>query len=270
MQVINGLWELMPLRMWKSLLPDRIAFYGHVISDRNLPQGARYRYPGFRELEEFLANLRDLGYAFVSYPEFLAGGGGRKALLSFDDGFAEIRSELHPYLKSRGIPYMVFILGQPCAEPGFVMEPFHSLPLATKPAHLGRADIEALAADGVAIGYHTRTHFRVAQGTPVDDPRLRSELIPDAEVDSLLTRPKAFAYPFMAPRDFAPYDALLAEAGFKAFFDTKGMRDADGAHVFRVPMDLGVGQRGGNCLLANLKRCLKSRLAAPFKSLEPA
>lgn len=245
-RLLNALGRL-PAGLLRWLLPPRFVLYGHLISERGGCMAAqRYRYPTFTEFNHFRTLTEQLGYRFVTLEQYFAGAWPRMILLTFDDGFAEV-AEFH---RRTALPFALFFVADALDDPAFGLGVFRPQP----GAFLSRADIVNLKQAGVHIGFHTRSHKRIA--TLAD---IACEILPPAHHTDLMSSPPCFAYPFEGPADYAPVSTALFAAGYEFVFDTKFRTGADGQHVFRIPMDRQRMDRVDNPLLANV---LQARLAA--------
>ena len=64
----------------------------------------------------------------------------------------------------------------------------------------------------------------------------------------------------MAPKDHKRYDPILYNLGYKVIFDTGGIRDNDGNHFFRLPMDIyDKNMRCKDCVFYNLNKAISDR-----------
>jgi peptidoglycan/xylan/chitin deacetylase (PgdA/CDA1 family) len=122
--------------------------------------------------------------------------------VTFDDAFVSFRDVAWPLLRERGIPVTVFVptdhAGRTNRWPDESYAGIPELPLLDWDA------LAALAAEGVQLGSHTRSHRDLR--TIVDD-ELRDELEGAAErIEEITRRPDVLAYPY----GFA--DARVAEA----------------------------------------------------------
>lgn len=249
--LLNVLGRL-PAGLLRWLWPPRFVLYGHLISDRSDCMAAqRYRYPTFAEFERFRALAERLGYRFVTLEQYFAGAWPRMILLTFDDGFAQVE-EFH---RRVALPFALFVATDALDEPAFGLGVFRP----QFGAFLSRAEIIKLKQAGVHIGFHTRSHKRIA--TLAD---LASESVPPTRHTDLISSPPCFAYPFEAPADYAQVSAALFAAGYAFVFDTKFRAGADGRHVFRIPMDRARTDGVDNPLLVNV---LQARLAALKRAL---
>lgn len=113
--------------------------------------------------------------------------------ITFDDGFRNFGEIAAPLLRAHGLPATVFVVSDHVGGSnawGRVPDPgIPTLPL------LDWRQIEQLAASGVEIGAHTRTH-RAA--TALSDAELADEIVGSARVIErhLGRAPTAFAYPY--------------------------------------------------------------------------
>lgn len=185
---------------------------GHVAKGEGLPQ--HWVEPGL--LRAHIRYLRGAGYTLVSAGEalvWLEGGEGpeRPALLTFDDGLANLHELALPVLRKEGVPVLVFVVA---GEVGgkTVWEP--------PPEHRGNRmmtweQLGELQAAGVAIGSHTLTHPRL---TGLTEAQVAEEMRESKRrlENALGTAVETVAYPYGA------YDAAVEhaarEAGYRAGF----------------------------------------------------
>jgi peptidoglycan/xylan/chitin deacetylase (PgdA/CDA1 family) len=158
--------------------------------------------------------------------------------ITFDDGYADNCQSALPLLVDQGIPCTYFVStrfvldGQP-----FPHDAARGLPLAPNTPH----QIQLLAAAGVEIGAHTRTHANLG---PVRDPaRLRDELHgARADLQALTGQPiRYFAFPYGQFDNLNPLAfALAREAGFAAVCSAYGgynFPGDDDFHLQRIHVD---------------------------------
>lgn len=226
---------LLRLRMEhiRHLLPNRICFYGHLVSDnRDHPAWGAYRYPSSREFTEFIEKLRKIGYETVSLPEYFESPPHKKiALMTFDDGYAAVRRDSHAIMRSLNVPYAVFI-----HPPGDIPPSF---PIQEKYLHsnlfMTACDILDLKRDGVHIGFHGKSHQSLA--TTTDRNTITLHASPPLQTAGMLSEPLTYAYPYGAPPNYLQHDQILMECGFQHIMDTRGFGSI-GHHHFRVPLDI--------------------------------
>ena len=243
----------LPAGLLRWVLPHRFVLYGHLISDRDdCMASSRYRYPTFAAFELFYNLAERIGYHFVTLEEYFAGKWPRMILLTFDDGFAEVR-EFH--LRTN-LPFALFIVTDALKIPEFGLGVFD--PQAE--AFLSRTDIIKLKQAGVHIGFHTRSHKRIET---LSD--LAGESMPPDQYMDLISSPKCFAYPFSGPVDYAPVSDALFAAGYAYVFDTKSRAGADGRHVFRISMDRELTDRSENQIFINVIEATLSRYKKLFR-----
>lgn len=113
--------------------------------------------------------------------------------LTFDDGFLNFSSTVHPQLSHRGFPATVFVVsdraGDSNAWGGRAEKDIPTLPL------MSWSDIGRVHEAGIEIGAHTRRHVRLTTLSPA---QLEDETAGCVErmVSELGVRPKRFAYPY--------------------------------------------------------------------------
>lgn len=111
----SGALRLAPLRLYARLVPRELhAFCYHVVSDE-MPSHMRHLYP-VKTRAQFASDLEYLGrnYDLVSYDDLRREparqrSGRMRALVTFDDGYAECHDVVRPLLLSYGIPAVFFL-----------------------------------------------------------------------------------------------------------------------------------------------------------------
>ncbi|MDD5679792.1 MAG: polysaccharide deacetylase family protein [Candidatus Omnitrophica bacterium] len=260
-KILSFLVSIIPLRLAIMMLPRKLCFFGHVISDDKLPTRKLFRYPSFKELEKFINLMQASGYDFVSYRNYIKKDNKKKVLLTFDDGLKEIYTQLHPYMLRRRIPYMVFILTETFKKPDFMTKEYEACVSHEKKCFLNLEEVVKLKTDGVDIGFHTNTHFRISDDTKTASADMLKEITIDKEYEDIFTKPLAFAYPFAAPKKYEEFDAILSKAGFENTFDTKWWLSDFKNHFFRWPMDIKNEKiKCENCIIFHIKKIIIKRL----------
>jgi peptidoglycan/xylan/chitin deacetylase (PgdA/CDA1 family) len=111
--------------------------------------------------------------------------------ITFDDGLASFATEAWPRLRDYSLPVTLFVVTRAGTHNdwGGADASVPPLPL------LGVDDLARLAADGVALGAHSRTHPRLEQ---LDATRQREEIVGAADdlEERTGARPSTFCYPF--------------------------------------------------------------------------
>ena len=202
----------------------RILCY-HALTDLvGAPVMEQYGMPPARFAEH--VDVLSRHFRFIGAEEFLRflDGGGvprRALLLTFDDCYRDLVETGLPFLRSRGIPALAFAVTQRIGGTN------------DWDAHLGAAqlplasaeELRALAADGVAIASHTRTHrmLNTLDAGELDDELAGSRR--DLEALAIPALP-VLAYPH------GEYDEAVAaaaqRAGYAAAFTVEaGLVDAD-------------------------------------------
>jgi hypothetical protein len=249
--IIEKLFARIPLFLLPFLLPHKFVLYGHLIGDFNHPIRARFRYPTYGEFDLFISFLHKHNYSFVPFNEYFKNDNRKKVLLTLDDGYKEIFDCIQPFLKLRKIPYSIFIMTEPFENPYFLIKTIGNDTLNKSRRFVNEDEIKALKANGVHIGFHTRTHFRI--DTELNNS-IEKEIYFDKKYAALFSQPLAFSYPWSAPIDYSTVDMCIEGKGYKYIFDTKGYFASVNNHIFRIPMDIDNNINCNNCLLYNIKR----------------
>ncbi len=185
-------------RLLRPRATGRVAVLAyHAIADLHDDSLLReYSVPPQR-FAEHLDALLQWGWRFVDLDMALRAFDGqarlpaRAALLTFDDGYADLLTDGLPLLAERGIPAVVFAVAE---HVGGVNE--WDLAKGAQELRLLDADgLRALASAGVEIGSHTSSHPDL---TRVGPPELEAELDGSAaQLEALgVPRPRALSYPY--------------------------------------------------------------------------
>jgi peptidoglycan/xylan/chitin deacetylase (PgdA/CDA1 family) len=194
-----------------------------------------------RRFARQLELLVRLGYGVCGLdvvPAFAAEGRcevRRPVVLTFDDGFGEVYDHVLPKLVARKIPAVVFVVADRRAAEWTDWDGWAPPPL------LSPAQLQEMAAAGVAIGSHTRTHASLTQCSP---RQLVEEVAGSKKaLEDLLGREvRHFCY----PRGFYNDEVVAAvrEAGYVTACTTERGAVRPGADPWRLPR-LAVGKRMG-------------------------
>ncbi|UCF04822.1 MAG: polysaccharide deacetylase family protein [bacterium] len=161
--------------------------------------------------------LLENGYRFIDEETFLEVIDGRRrqssreVLLTFDDGYRILLSNAFPYLASRGIPSLVFLVSSYIGKEN-TWELYWP---GRRFRHLDWFEARDLLQGGVSFGSHTRTHRNL---TNLQREGVREELAGSKkEIEDRLGRPVySLSYPF------GRFDAGIIDeterAGYRAAF----------------------------------------------------
>ncbi len=224
----------------------------HAVEDALRPPEYKHFYVLADEFAGQMRMLKRAGYAPISFEALAAARAGvgtlprRPVLLTFDDGYANLRTNVHPLLKEFGFPYTVFLVSEQVGKTNdwVVPDGYEATPLLTW------AEIAAMqAGGGVAFEAHTATHPKLADLTAADARREMKDS-KDALEQKLGTAIKTLCYPYGSVSD-AVQD-MAGELGYAQAVTTEfGRVRADDAplrlprisvyHVPPVSLTYGIG-----------------------------
>ena len=184
---------------WRSLVPasKRAVFVYHDVSDPDEPQHS----PEYSTRPEVFVEQLDLlarEFQLVSLDQVVAPSPPAAkplAALTFDDGFASVRTRVQPLLAQRGVPFTAFVNGRATREGSLeYLAQGQPLPRA-KGCYLDAAGVMSLARDGVQIGSHGTNHRPLAGCT---DEQLNEEIVQNrGYLEELVGKPvHHFALPY--------------------------------------------------------------------------
>lgn len=159
----------------------------------------------------------------------------RPVVLTFDDGFGDLYGHVLPTLVAQRLPAVVYVVTDreraDWTDWGG-LEP---------PALLDRSQLREMAAAGVTIGSHGRTHARLTRCSPrqlLDEVSGSKKAIEDVLGQQI----RHFCYPYGRVNDAVA--AAVREAGYHTACTTERGSVRPGADVLRLPR-LVVGKRMG-------------------------
>ncbi|HSS20764.1 MAG TPA: polysaccharide deacetylase family protein [Pyrinomonadaceae bacterium] len=156
----------------------RFVFLYHDISEPDAPQYS----PLYSTLPNSFKTQIDLlagSFKLVSLDEIVTQASNnqeRLASITFDDGFLSVKDEALPFLRSRGIPFSVFVNSMAIKHNQLFNAPGGTGPAValSEKAYLDEAEIQQLTAAGVTIGSHSATHKVLAA---CDEATLKQEVL---------------------------------------------------------------------------------------------
>ena len=140
--------------------PVPILMY-HAVEDAVRPPKYKHFYVLADEFAGQMRMLKRAGYAPITFKTLAAARAGTYSLppkpvvLTFDDGYANLKTNVHPLLREMGFPYTVFLVSERVGKTNdwVVPDGYEATPLLTW------ADLREMQADGgVAFEAHTATH----------------------------------------------------------------------------------------------------------------
>lgn len=200
------------------------------------PGEATGRYVvGPRRLAVQLVALRLMGMRPISLTELIAGLARgqepppRRFAVTIDDGYRDTLTVAAPVLRRLRVPATLFVVSD---HLGGANRWDPDGPLTGRPL-IAAADVAHLAARGVTLGAHTRTHPRLAD---LDDAAAAAQIAGSVAAVRALMDAEAvvpFAYPHGSLNAATP--GLVAAAGGVGAVTTEPGLVTAGADVFRLP-----------------------------------
>ncbi|MFT3745642.1 MAG: polysaccharide deacetylase family protein [Pyrinomonadaceae bacterium] len=158
------------------------------------PAGATHRglFTTPRLLDFQIRFVKMLGFKFVTLKEALEGSDGKRAVITFDDGYQDNFSAGLPVLEKHNVPATVFVItGDVAAKAKSWDEAGEKLPADL----MNWDEIKTLSAKGWEIGSHAHDHIHLARHTPERQEKEITRSIRDIE-ENIGETPVSFAYPY--------------------------------------------------------------------------
>ena len=229
----------LPYRRWRSararaagMAPVMVLFYHRIADDAGSPWTMSNR--------EFAAQMRLARAAFrhdLARRSPAAAGRqgethGRPCSITFDDGYDANCDEALPLLIARKIPCTYFVSSR-CVLEGIPFPHDVAERCSVRPNTLEQ--IRSMAAAGIEIGAHTRTHADIGR---LHNPReLHDEVVGSGrDLEQALGRPvRYFAFPYGQPTNMNPAAFQLArEYGYEAVCSAYGGYNFPGDDPFHI------------------------------------
>jgi len=207
----------------------------HAVEDALRPPKYKHFYVLAGEFAGQMRMLKRAGYQPISFGALAAARAGagtlprRPVLLTFDDGYANLKTNAHPLLKELDFPYTVFLVSERIGKTNdwVVPDGYEATPLLTW------TEVAAMQRDGgVAFEAHTATHPKLAEISAAD---ARRELAgsKDALEQKLGTQIKTLCYPYGSVSE-AVQD-MAGEIGYTQAVTTEFGRVRRGDAPLRLP-----------------------------------
>lgn len=233
-----------PYRSWRRArdisehrCPVTVLFY-HRIADYEVNEWATSNRTFIRQIDWLRTNFDTVSLEEAQHRIRTADNTRPCVSITFDDGYADNCSHAIPYLIKQRIPCTYFVtLGNLLSG-----EPFaHDVARGDSFAPNNLDQLKAMAAAGVEIGGHTRTHCDL--GSVTDQEQLRDEVVTAGEeLQRLIGKPvRYFAFPFGQYANLNPRAFHMAyEAGYEAVCSAYGgynFPGDDAFHLQRIHVD---------------------------------
>jgi len=230
--VVLGHWasELIPELLDAPVQPKlRVLTYhrfGHAVRDPFCVAP-----DDFESQMRWLADER-LAVSLADVEAFLAGRKdlpARAVLVTVDDGFESVLTEMLPILRAHAIPAVAYV------SPGLVGDEHAAPPTDGAQRYLGWRQLETLLDGGMTIGSHGFSHRSLGriELSEARDEIFRSRETLQSRLGCAIT---SLAYPYGTLADFSADTArLIHEAGYTTAFTSQHGSIARGADAWSLP-----------------------------------
>ncbi len=219
----SPLWNPVPILMY------------HAVEDAPRPPKYKHFYVTAREFAGQMRILKSSGHTPITFGALAAARTGqaplppKPVLLTFDDGYANLKTNVHALLRSLGFVYTVFLVSGLVGKTNawVAAEGYEPTPLLDWP------DILAMQAEGGAeFEGHTLTHPRLAD---LPDADVRREVTDSkTALEQKLGKPlTTLCYPYGSVSDRVA--EIAAEAGYTQAVTTEFGRARQSDNPLRLP-----------------------------------
>ena len=207
----------------------------HAVEDTLRPPKYKHFYVLADEFAGQMRMLKRVGYQPISFEVLAAARAGagtlprRPVLLTFDDGYANLKTNVHPLLKELDFPYTVFLVSERVGKTNdwVIPDGYEATPLLTW------AEIATMqGGGGVSFEAHTATHPKLAEIGAADARRELADS-KDALEQKLGTQIKTLCYPYGSVSE-AVQD-MAGEIGYTQAVTTEFGRVRPGDGPLRLP-----------------------------------
>jgi len=214
--------------------PVPILMY-HAVEDKARPPAYKHFYVLAREFAWQMRSLKRAGYTAITFAHLADALDGqhplpaRPILLTFDDGYLNLKANVHPLLRELGFPYTVFLVAGKVGKTNdwVAVEGYQPTPL------LGWQDILEMKADGgVSFQAHTFSHPHLTQ-LPAADVRRELQESKAMLEQKLQTPADVLCYPYGDVNESVAEQAR--EAGYAMAVTTQTGRVRAQDNLLRLP-----------------------------------
>jgi len=217
----------------KTPQPVPILMY-HAVEDAPRPPKYKHFYVVAAEFAGQMRMLKRAGYTPITFPQLAAARAGitlppRPVLLTFDDGYANLKTNVHPLLAQLGFSYTVFLVSERVGKTNdwVAAEGYEPTPLLSWP------EIAEMQQDShVSFEGHTATHPKLSALSPAD-ARREMETSKDALEQKLQTPISVLCYPYGGVSDSVAN--MAGELGYTQAVTTDFGRARPGDNPLRLP-----------------------------------
>ncbi len=170
----------------------------HAVEDAPRPPKYKHFYVLADEFAGQMKMLKRAGYIPITFRQMADARAGtaslppKPVLLTFDDGYLNLKTNVHPLLAELGFCYTVFLVSERVGKTNdwVVPEGYEPTPLLSWP------EITEMQRDGhVSFEAHTATHPKLAEISP-GDARREMEVSKDALEQKLQAPISVLCYPY--------------------------------------------------------------------------
>ena len=207
----------------------------HAVENTPRPPKYKHFYVLAEEFAGQMKMLKRAGYTPITFGQLAAARAGTSALpskpvlLTFDDGYTNLKTNVHPLLGEIGFRYTVFLVSERVGKTNdwVVPEGYEPTPL------LSWRDIgEMQEGSHVTFEAHTATHPKLAQISPADARREMAQS--KMELEQKLQAPiSVLCYPYGDVSDSVT--GLAEELGYTQAVTTEFGRARPGDNPLRLP-----------------------------------
>lgn len=201
------------------------------------PRNAKIRglFISPRELTAQLRLVSSLGFRFMTLRDAFADRSGSRAVVTFDDGYADNYSTAFPLLNSLGIPATMFVITSDVGRKSVIWdEAGEDLPSDMVTWN----DVRRMQKNGWEIGSHNHNHVHLDRYSENDQAAMLWRSI-DLIQKEIGETPTSFAYPYGMFNDATK--SILRQLGIQRAVTTKSELandhpDGDMLELGRVPL----------------------------------
>ena len=207
----------------------------HAVEDQPRPPKYKHFYVLASEFAGQMRMLKRAGYTPITFEQLAAARAGtavlpaKPVLLTFDDGYVNLKTNVHPLLGAMGFAYTVFLVSERVGKTNdwVADEGYEPTPLLTW------ADIREMQRDPhVRFEAHTATHPKLSALSPADGRRELTES-KDALEQNLQAPISVLCYPYGDVNDSIV--TLAEELGYAQAVTTEFGRARPADNPRRLP-----------------------------------